>query len=389
MSYIARTSKTSPTDMWQNPYWYSNDNLYYDPVYMLPDCTCYTYGRLLELGATNINLCNGGTDNAGNWYNYNDGYERGQTPRLGAVACWYSPSSQGGGHVAIVEAINGTEIVTSNSNLILPSVCGNKDIKSNVWDLWDYWYERTLTPPYGFLDYVLQGFIYVPITGGLPPEPASWITDGTYNAWLSDSDRDSNAIKFYYVMTRLGVTYNAILGMLANINHESKINPDQWQWYYQPDDMSAGYGLVQWTPASKYANWAGVVWRANGQKECERIIYEANNGLQWDSNWYAPYVNYPEVPPITLAEFLADSTTDPKVLADYWLLYYEHPDESGISARIADHQYWVDYFDELLVGGYVPPVPPVPPTPGTRTHGGIICKTNKRKFMKRRGLPWR
>ena len=95
MAYIPRTSKTSPTDMWDNPYWYTNDNPYYDPVYMLPDCTCYTYGRLLELGATNINLCNGGTDDAGNWYNYNDGYQRGQIPQLGAVACWASQSSQG------------------------------------------------------------------------------------------------------------------------------------------------------------------------------------------------------------------------------------------------------------------------------------------------------
>lgn len=388
MAYIPRTSKTSPTDMWDNPYWYTNVNPYYDPVYMLPDCTCYTYGRLLELGATNINLCNGGTDDAGNWYNYNDGYQRGQTPQLGAVACWYSPSSQGGGHVAIVEAINGTEIVTSNSNLIRPDECGDKSIQSNVWNLWDYWYERTLTPPYGFLgDYVLQGFIYVPIAGGAPPEPSAWISG---NMRLSRSEMDSNAIKFYYVMTRLGCSYNSILGMLANIEIESYINPGIWE------DLRVewrGYGLTQWSPYTKYSDWAGIGWENNGQKECERIIYESNYGIsqwdanQWFSNWYAPYVGYPEIPPMSFFDYVHETAVSPKVLADYWLLYYEHPGESNIPNRIAQHQSLVDYYNTLLGGGG--PVPPVPPTPGTRTHGGVIYKTNKRKFMKRRGLPWR
>lgn len=384
MAYIRRTDKLTPTDMWDNPYWYTNVNPYYNPTYMLPDCTCYTYGRLLELGATNINLCNGGTDDAGNWYNYNDGYQRSQTPRLGAVACWYSPSSQGDGHVAIVESINGNEIVTSNSNLILPSVCGDKSIKSNVWNLWDYWYERTLTPPYGFLDYVLQGFIYVPIAGGAPPEPSSWITG---NMYLSRSEMDNNAVKFYYTMTRLGCSYNAILGMLANIEHESNINPGIWE---ELRVRWRGYGLTQWSPYTKYSNWAGSDWENNGQKECERIIYEGNYGIsqydanQWFSNWYAPYVGYPEQPPISLFDYLRETALSPKVLADYWLLYYEHPDESNIPNRIAQHQSLVDYYNNLLGGGA-----PVPPTPVGEGKFNLLMIINKRKFVRKRGLQWR
>lgn len=376
--------------MWWNPYWYSSANIFFEDdnvdYYGLPNCTCYAWGRMLELGATNLTLC---PYDAGSWWGYTqDGYQRGQTPRLGAIACWYSSSSQGGGHVAVVESItdsptNGLSFVTSNSNLIRPDqVGGNKNIQSAVYNLSDYWYERTLyaSNNFGFLDYVFQGFIYV--LDFTPPEPASWIS-GNYR--LSDSERDSNAIKFYYVMTRYGCSYNAILGMLANIQHESVVNPGAWEGYNT--QQTGGYGLVQWTPHTKYSNWAGTGWEDNGDKECERIIYESQNNLQWGSNWYAPQVGYPQNPPETLAQFLVDTTTSPKVLADYWILYYERPDESGIAARMANHQYWVDYFDDLLKGGYTPPSPPVPPY--TRTSNDFIYKISKRKFMKKRGLPWR
>ena len=50
----------------------------------------------------------------------------------------------------------------------------------------------------------------------LPPEPANWISG---NFVPSQSQMDQNAIKFAYEMARLGVSsYNAILGMLANIH---------------------------------------------------------------------------------------------------------------------------------------------------------------------------
>lgn len=75
-------------------------------------CTGYAWGRFMELIGEEPDLSTG---NAGLWYkNTRDGYSRGRTPQLGAVACWSRPGAAG--HVAIVESIGTTGTVTfSNS----------------------------------------------------------------------------------------------------------------------------------------------------------------------------------------------------------------------------------------------------------------------------------
>ena len=109
---------------------------------VLPNCTGYAWGRFLE--ENNITDCNLSRGNAENWFSYNDGYNRGQTPKLGAIICFYS--TQSGGHVAVVEQIkpNG-DIVTSNS-----AYGGTR------------FYTQTLSPPNYNMGsaYTFQGFIY-------------------------------------------------------------------------------------------------------------------------------------------------------------------------------------------------------------------------------------
>ena len=109
---------------------------------VLPNCVGYAWGRFCE--EQNIHDCKLSRGNAENWYGYNDGYARGQTPKLGAVICWHSTRS--GGHVAIVEKIysNGM-ILTSNS-----AYNGSR------------FYTKTLHPPQYFMGsaYDFQGFIY-------------------------------------------------------------------------------------------------------------------------------------------------------------------------------------------------------------------------------------
>lgn len=120
----------------------------------LPNCVGYAWGRWYELLGSAPKLCKG---NAENWWSYNDGYERGQKPKLGAVICWskgkVGNGSDGAGHVAIVEQINSDgSIIISNS--------GYKTIR---------FYTKTLQPPYNYgTGYTFQGFIYPPITFGTP-----------------------------------------------------------------------------------------------------------------------------------------------------------------------------------------------------------------------------
>lgn len=43
--------------------------------------------------------------------------------------------------------------------------------------------------------------------------------------------------------------------MLGNMETESTINPGIWQ-SLNSGNASGGFGLTQWTPATKYINWA-------------------------------------------------------------------------------------------------------------------------------------
>lgn len=117
----------------------------------LPNCAGYAWGRWRELLGEYHKLSRG---NAENWYgNTKDGYKRGSTPKLGAVICWRKGkagnSSDGAGHVAIVERINSDgSILTSNS-----AYKGTR------------FYTKTYKAPNYNMGsaYTFQGFIYLPI----------------------------------------------------------------------------------------------------------------------------------------------------------------------------------------------------------------------------------
>lgn len=100
-----------------NSYYYSSANPYYPGF--IGQCTWYAYGRACEIRAergesapTRI------PGDAGEWWqkNINNGYySYGQTPSLGAWAC-YSGGPEGWGHVAVVERIDGSGVYVSESN---------------------------------------------------------------------------------------------------------------------------------------------------------------------------------------------------------------------------------------------------------------------------------
>ena len=122
---------------------------------VLPNCTGYAYGRFMEC-QPNVTTCNLSRGDAENWYGKNDGYQRGQSPKLGAVICWSSTKS--GGHVAIVERINndGT-ILTSNS-----AYNGSRFYTAKLKASNNYYMGSA---------YTFQGFIYNPTNFEQEPEP--------------------------------------------------------------------------------------------------------------------------------------------------------------------------------------------------------------------------
>ena len=189
---------------------------------------------------------------------------------------------------------------------------------------------------------------------------SDWITG---NRYLSQSEMEHNALILADFFRNQGWTDNAIAGMLGNMQTESSINPGIWQ---SLKPYSGGYGLVQWTPYTNYSDWAGEGWEDNGDKECERIIYELENGLQ-----YYQTAKYP----ISFREF-STSTFSPEYLAQAFLFNYERPANKNQPQRSTQARAWYEF-----IGGTEPPDPPPdPPVPP----GGYVPAWLLYEFKRRR-----
>jgi len=100
---------------------------------------------------------------------------------------------------------------------------------------------------------------------------------------LTTAEKKVNAKYIYQYLTAEGWTINAIAGLLGNIEHESALNPGRWQ-SEDVNNTSGGYGLTQWTPASKYINWCknnNLSDPSEMDNNLKRIIYELENGEQY------------------------------------------------------------------------------------------------------------
>ena len=173
---------------------------------------------------------------------------------------------------------------------------------------------------------------------------SSWISK---NAYLSRDEMENTALIIWsYFGGVKGWTRNAVAALLANMQSESTINPGIWE---SLDPYAGGYGLVQWTPYTKYSNWAGVGWQGNGSKQMERIIYEMNNNIQWIAT--AQY-------PMTFKAF-SKSIDTPENLAYAFMYNYERPASLDQPQRRANARVWYEFldgkpFDPVKPGGKIP-----------------------------------
>lgn len=151
MAFKKRTTAPSST----NKYWIHTSNSGLNECIeinkksgsCIPNCVGYAWGRFYEITGKKPKLCRA---NAELWYDYNDGYKRGKTPKLGAIICWskgkVGVSSDGAGHVAVVEEIyKDGSILTSNS--------GYNSTR---------FYLKKIPKGYALSGYSFQGFIYPP-----------------------------------------------------------------------------------------------------------------------------------------------------------------------------------------------------------------------------------
>lgn len=178
---------------------------------------------------------------------------------------------------------------------------------------------------------------------------------------LSQSEMELNASYIYKSLQ--GWSVEAVSALLGNLQAESTINPGRWQ-SDNVGSSSNGYGLVQWTPSTKYTDWCsenGISDPSEMDANIERIIFEVNNNLQWiATNGYS----------LSFKEF-STSTESVGYLAKAFLLCYERPADQSESVQ--------NYRSELAGNWYQflqgePPNPDQPP-------GVIIKKKKKYNFL--------
>lgn len=186
------------------------------------------------------------------------------------------------------------------------------------------------------------------------------------SAPLTNSQMEVSAFYIYSALTDKGWTPEAISGLLGNLQHESSINPGRWE--SEAVGSGPGYGLVQWTPYTKYTEWCAAEGRSDPSEmdnAIARILYELENGLQYyETDSY----------PLSFREF-TQNTGSPYDLAcafawNYeksWTVLYgtEAEKEALRQLRGGSAESWYEY----LTGKE-------PTPPGS---GGSTTKTKRRK----------
>lgn len=180
---------------------------------------------------------------------------------------------------------------------------------------------------------------------------SSWISKptGGYGG-LTQSEQDNNARIIWSILSSYGFTLNAVCGILGNMGQESGYNPQAWQ---KLNNVYGGFGLVQWTPATKLITWAnehGGDYR-DGSVQLARINFEFNNGIQ-----YIRTSSYP----LSAVQFKA-SEESPEYLTRAFFANYErgNPSKANMTYRIGRANYYYELFS-----GEEPPEPGPEPTPG-------------------------
>lgn len=174
----------------------------------------------------------------------------------------------------------------------------------------------------------------------------SWISG---NRYLTEDEMKNNALMIKSFLTSRGWSVNAIAGMLGNMESESTINPGIWQ-SLKEGNMSGGYGLVQWTPATNYINWANSEGYSitDGTAQLIWIDEETVSFGQWIAT---------DSYPISFESFKT-SLQNPEYLASAFLKNFERAGIEVEEQRRTQANKWYNY----ITGNDPTPTP----TPGNR-----------------------
>ena len=290
---------------------------------VLPDSTGYAWGRFYEIIGERPAL---DTNDSSKWWSnsLSDTYKRGSIPKVGAVICW-KHSKENKGYVGIVEAIDEVtgEIIVSESPYRAGIYDPQKDFivtrrnnKDGQWGMKD-------------TDYFFQGFIYCPTVtekGTIIDNISKSDVVSIKGKYLGEAAKQKNARYICKILVnKYGWTLNAVAGLLGNLEHESTINPGLTEF------GGSGYGLVQWTPPTKFTNWCDKqnpkLPHDDVDSQLAMIDWEMKNNKQYSyklTDYYGVAYDPPPEGPKLFKDF-ATSTKSAYTLACAFVYNYERP----------------------------------------------------------------
>lgn len=186
------------------------------------------------------------------------------------------------------------------------------------------------------------------------------------NRYLSRSEMENNAIIVRDYLKAKGWSLNAIAGLLGNMQSESTINPGIWQ-NLNENNLSGGFGLVQWTPATNFTEWAdslGYSW-TDGNAQLRWIDEQTTAFGQW-----IPTSTYT----MSFNEFKT-STQSPEYLASAFLKNFERAGVEVEAQRRSQASEWYSF----ITNGSTPT--PTPTTPKGKKKFNFILFNRQRRTM--------
>lgn len=182
------------------------------------------------------------------------------------------------------------------------------------------------------------------------------------NHRLWDDEKEHNATLAMRMLRSNKFTKWAAAGMVGNMWAESFMSPAQWENPTGPDTglLSRGYGLVQWTPATLYIDWAedndhADDWNGNGTLEIQRIFYERENHIEFFAPEGSPYPTYGWTNFSALEPEEGETDADcVNKAAEIFVWNYLRPGADAIAATLGNRQAHSRYVFEHCPGDPVP-----------------------------------
>lgn len=222
----------------------------------------------------------------------------------------------------------------------------------------------------------------------------AWING--FQVWLSETQSLNNAqmvVDYLYTADK-DWSKASISALVGNMRHESSVNPNMYEYGYS-ESANRGFGMVQWTPRSKFWDWAAgkgysETERRSGDSQLARIDFEVENNIQYIANGHQRRYGNGTKYDFSFAAFRNNS---PKLsvnqLTEAFMWNYEGPNYTAGKNSLGDRQAFAQRaFNELdwskkgntpadPIPDPVDPVDPVPepdPDEPDDTAGGINIK---------------